>query len=377
MFGRSSLQTLMPLDSRAYVPSLRWRQAEYQALLRLGEAIKDRIVPLITIPPIEFDFEVGIPKKKVHEHVHPFVARYEKKWGSRPSWVALDESIAAGHMNGGAHVFDYVLDGLRGFGGLAIPALRLDTHQVAKSAVARAVPYDGHGVAVIVELEDLMQSNVRARVLGLVGDVGVRPDETDIVIDLGAPEYEPYGAFANALVGALTNLGDLGSFRNLVLVGTAIPKSMSSVAKGSDEIPRHDWLFYETLVNKLTPDMRRPVYGDFTTVHPSFAATIDMRMVRPAGKVVYTKSKSWGTRKGGAFNSDRGQMRGHCSVIVGDPQFEFRGSGFSSGDEYIAGCAIGSHGVSNQTRWKEVGINHHITTVVHDLANLAAGSSIV
>ena len=70
-------------------------------------------------------------------------------------------------------------------------------------------------------------------------------------------------------------------------------------------------------------------------------------------------------------------MRDHCSVIVGDPQFEFRGSGFSSGDEYIAGCANGSRGVSNQTRWKEVGINHHITMVVRDLANLGAGSLIV
>ena len=74
MFGRSLLQTLMPLGSGAYVPSLRWRQAEYQALLRLDESIKDRIVPLITIPPIEFDFEAGIPKKTMHEHVHPFVA---------------------------------------------------------------------------------------------------------------------------------------------------------------------------------------------------------------------------------------------------------------------------------------------------------------
>ena len=112
MFGRSLLQTLMPLGSGIYVPSLRWRQAEYRALLRLDESIKDRIVPLITIPPIDFDFEAGIPKKTVHEHVYPFVARYEKNWGCRPAWVALDQSIEAGSMNGGVHVFDYVLDGL-------------------------------------------------------------------------------------------------------------------------------------------------------------------------------------------------------------------------------------------------------------------------
>ena len=70
-------------------------------------------------------------------------------------------------------------------------------------------------------------------------------------------------------------------------------------------------------------------------------------------------------------------MHGHCSVVINDPDFEFRGSSFSKGDEYIAGCATGSLGPSTQTRWKEVAINHHVTTVVDDLAKLAAGSSTV
>ena len=83
MFGRSLLQTLMPLGSRAYTPSLKWRQAEYQALLRLGEAIKDRIVPSITIPPIEFDFEAGIPKNTVHEHVCPLPKSPARRRGVR------------------------------------------------------------------------------------------------------------------------------------------------------------------------------------------------------------------------------------------------------------------------------------------------------
>ena len=377
MFGSILLQELMPLDSRAYVPAVRWRQAEYQALLRLGESVKSRIVPFITIPPIEFDFETGTLSKAVHDHVYPFVDRYKKKWGCRAAWVALDESIATGRMNDGNHVLDYVLDGLRDFGGLAIPALRLGSPPEAKAAVARGISFDGHGVAAVIQIEDLMQADARTRVLDLVAEIGASPAEADMIIDLGAPEYEPYDDFADGLVSALLNFGDLHVFRNLVLIGTAIPDSMSTVAKGSGEIPRHDWLFFRALVNKLPSGARLPVYGDHTIVHPSFAATIDMRMVRPAGKLIYTKSKAWGTRKGGAFLSDREQMRGHCSAIVNDPKFEFRGSGFSKGDEYIAGCANGSEGASTQTRWKEVGINHHITTVVDHLAKLVAESSTV
>jgi hypothetical protein len=73
-----------------YVPALRWRQGEYQALFRLATAAKDRIVPYITIPEVEFDFELWQPKKTVQEHVHPFPARFNAKWGHPlPGWAYI------------------------------------------------------------------------------------------------------------------------------------------------------------------------------------------------------------------------------------------------------------------------------------------------
>ena len=369
MFGPSLLKERMPLGSACYVPALRWRLGESGALWQLEEAVKDRIVPLITIPPVEFDFETRTPKKTVHEHVEPFVARFVKRWGCRPAWITLDESIAGDRMDGGEHVFDHVLDGLRGAGGLAIPTLSLAVDQETKAAAARAVVWDRHGLGVIVRLEDLMRQDVRARVLELVEEVEALAEDTDLLIDMGGPAYEPYDVFANGLVLALRNLAPAESFRNLVLIGTAYPECLAAIETGSDEIPRHDWLFYRELLRRLPADMRRPTFGDHTVVHPSFMA-VDMRAVNPAGKVVYTKSNAWATRKGGAFRNDSAQMHAHCSAIVSDPHFEFRGAHFSYGDGYIAACAAGVEGPSNQTRWKEVGINHHITRVADDLVNL-------
>ncbi len=222
-------------------------------------------MPLITIPPVEFDFETHTPKRTVHEHVEPFVARFLKRWGWRPAWIALDQSIADGRMDAGEHVFDHVLDGLRTSGGLAIPTLSLGVDQETKEAATRAVVWDRHGLGVIVRLEDLMRQDVRARVLELVVEAKASVEETDVLIDMGGPAYEPYG---------------------------------------------------------------------------------------------------------GAFRNDSAQMHEHCSAIVSNPRFEFRGADFSYGDGYIAACAAGVKGPSNQTRWKEVGINHHITRVAEDLTNL-------
>ena len=290
--------------------------------------------------------------------MYPFVARYMKKWGWRPSWVTLDESIASGRMGGGEHVFDYVLDNLRAKGGLAIPALRLGTDTETKVAVARAISWDQHGTGVIVRLEDLMRNDVGVRILALVNDVGGRPDEVDVLIDMAAPNYEPYEMFANALVLALRNLGDTSAFRNLIVVGTAIPESLASVAKGSDDIPRHDWLFYQVLLKRLPADMRRPTYGDPHDRSPSIQG--DRFSGDPTlGKSRVHDAKDLGNTKGGRIS---GMIPRKCTPTVRRSSRNlgsvFAAVGFSHGDDFITKCAVGAAGPSNLTRWKEVGISH-------------------
>ena len=363
----------MQLSEDTYVPALRWRQAEYQALERLEQTVKDQIVPLITIPDVEYDFEQRQPKKTVDEHVYPFIMRYHKKWGQRPAWIALNEAIANGRMDDGSHVFDYVFNGLRPNNAKAIPALPLATDPETIAAAARAVARDGQGAAILVRLEDLMAISPQAKLVALAKDLQVELNEIDLIIDLGSPNFEPYDVFATALIAAMPRLGDLMVFRNFVLVSTAIPEAFSDISRGTDEIPRHDWLFYQTLLTNLPGSIRRPVYGDYTIVHPNFEAK-DMRKLKPAGKIIYTTETTWATRKGGSFRDDRDQMYTHCQAIMRDSKFNFRGQGFSGGDAYISDCAAKKKGPSNLSRWKQVAINHHITLVAEELANLAAAA---
>ncbi|TIO05685.1 beta family protein [Mesorhizobium sp.] len=359
----------MILTKDMYVPALRWRQGEYQALARLAAAAKDRIVPYVTIPEVEFDFELWQPKKTVQEHVHPFAARFKAKWGQRPAWVGVHPSISGNPMGDGRDIFTYVFEALRAFQANAMPAVPLDASPLTVASVAGIVATDGLGAAIAVRLEDLMKPDARTRIEALTTALGISLDEVDLVIDLGAPNFEPYNAFAGALIAAMQKLGDLHAFRNFVVIGTAIPETFKDVAKGADQLPRHDWLFYQALLGNMPAGMRQLNYGDYTIVHPEFKA-LDMRMIKAAGKLVYTTPAAWEVRKGGAFNDNRAQMHGHCASIVASGKFD--GAGYSSGDEYIAKCAVHKEGPSNQTRWKEVAINHHITRVLDDLATLGA-----
>jgi len=352
-----------------YVPALRWRQGEYQALARLATAAKDRIVPYLTIPEVEFDFELWQPKKTIQEHVHPFATRFNAKWEHRPAWVGVHPAISGEPMGDGSDIFTYVFKALRAFQANAIPAVPLDASPAMVASVAGIIATDGLGTAISVRLEDVMKPDALTRTKALAASLGLTLDEVDLVIDLGAPNFEPYDVFAGALIAATQKLGDLHAFRNFVMIGTAIPETFKDVAKGAAQLPRHDWLFYKMLTGKMPDDMRQPNYGDYTIVHPEFKP-LDMRKIKSAGKLVYTTSSAWEVRKGGAFRDNPGQMHDHCNSIKGSGKF--KGASFSNGDDYIAKCAARTKGPSNQPWWKFVTINHHMTHVLDDLSKLGA-----
>jgi hypothetical protein len=272
-------------------------------------------------------------------------------------------------MDDGRDIMTYVFEGLRTFEAAAIPAVRLESSAQFVSAVKAIVAKDSLGAAITIRLEDLMKPNARVRIEHLAGLLNLTVEDIDLIVDLGAPNFEPYDDFAGALVTALSKLGDLNTFRNFVLVGTAIPESFKDIAKGADQILRHDWLFYRALLGKLPNGLRKPNFGDYTIVHPEFTP-VDMRKIKSAGKLVYATPGMWEVRKGGAFRDNPEQMHGHCASIVASGKFS--GARYSSGDDYIAKCAVKKESPSNQTRWKDVAINHHITLVLNELAMLGA-----
>ena len=136
----------MIIKPDTYVPSLRWRMGEYQALSRLSDSAKDRVAPFIVVPEIEFDFEKWQPAKTLQDHVAPFADRYKKKWDTRPAWIDVHPKIQASLMDDGKLPIAHVFDALRPLGTSAVPVVSLDGSPAINAAVAAAVKLDGRGV---------------------------------------------------------------------------------------------------------------------------------------------------------------------------------------------------------------------------------------
>lgn len=359
----------MKIAPNTYVPSLRWRMGEYQALSRLSDEAKTRVVPFVVVPEIEFDFEEWAPKKNVQDHVAPFPNRFRNKWGTRPAWIDVHPNIQAQLMDDRKLPIAHVFDELRIVGNNAVPVTSLDGTPSINAAISAIVEADGRGVGIRARIEHIMKPGWKAAIEALIKDINVDPDQADLIVDLGAPAYEPYSDFADGLIAAMSTF-DLSAFRSYVIVGSAFPQTIGLDKPGGD-IARHDWLFYRTLRGKLDEKARIPNYGDYTIVNPEFTPR-DMRLIKSGGRVIYTEPASWYVRKGGAFRDNPKQMHDHCKYIL--TSGKFRGVDFSDGDTYIEKCANETVGPSNQPFWKQVAISHHIMHVLEDISKLGGAA---
>ena len=147
----------MTITVSHYVPILKWRQGEYQALSRLDEKKKNFIVPLIVIPPVEYDFEEKRPKKTVQEHIETFPKRFLSKWGKRKALIDIHNSLELAAMVDGARVIDFIFAELRERDCTAIPVVKFSRAEDFLKSVKQIVSEDENGVCVRITLPELIE----------------------------------------------------------------------------------------------------------------------------------------------------------------------------------------------------------------------------
>jgi hypothetical protein len=358
----------MPTTVHDYVPVLKWRQGEYQALLRLDEAHRQHVIPLIEVTPPEFDFESGKVKKTLEKQLEPFAKRLKAKWGTQPAFLETALLEPTARMPGGVHPLSYLLESARDVGGQLTPVTGLERDLAHYNAVAAAVLIDGFGIAVRCSLDEIADPdfprNVERLAVDLAGDIS----NVDMIIDLAAKNFDPIDDLANLVVTILQSDPIYDNVRSLILIGTSFPASMADIKGQSQTIPRSEWMLYKKIVAKLSAGFEPPTFGDYA-ISSADMPKGDMRLLKPSASVRYTINDAWLITKGSNVR-DNGfeQFRDRCGDVV-DSGLALP-VGYSAGSDYVRGCHAKTEKTGNLTTWRWVGTNHHITKVVDDLASL-------
>ncbi|WP_407049213.1 beta family protein [Methyloraptor flagellatus] len=363
-----------------YVPILKWKLGEYQALARLESSVKDRVTPLIELPAVGYDFENSRVAKSLDDHLKDFGRRLKAKWASRTCFVDTKNIASSERMADGTHPLERVMQLARTEGCTAIPVVALSCDAEYRRSAAVAVLADGNGAAIRLQLEDFDRQNIDRDIELLLSDIGASVAGSDLIVDL-CDKFLPTSVFVEAIISSLQKLPHLNRWRTFTIAGSSYPKTLQDVAftihktEGTDTpvlypdtlYPRREWAIYKTIVNTLGRKARLPAYGDYVVAHPD-PVELDMRLIKPFAKLRYTTSDSWYIIKGKPVRTyGFDQYKDMCKQTTKKERI-FEKSLPSDGDRYIQGCADGDESTGNMTTWVWVSSNRHITRVVADLS---------
>lgn len=361
----------MEFSHKYYVPCLPWKMGEYQALFRLSDITKDRIMPLIEVPEFGYDFDSRQYKKSVDENLSPFAKRVSTKWNGRPFFLDFSYINPSDRLSSGYHPVEFIFDDLRTKGCLGVPVAGFTRDREYMAAVKNVVSRDKHGLCLRVSLEESAKAEFKTNVQKVLHSMKISDNECDLIIDLKDPNYASIDGLSKVIQGILGKLITLAKWRNLVLLSTSIPKSMSELNKGVTIIPRLEWQLYKRLVEGMAKTkLRLPSFGDYSIFFPSATPLLDWRKISGAARIIYAIDDAWIVIKGGKARGNTTQYIPFCSQLAGSSHFY--GDSYSWGDEYIKNCGDMVVKPGLPTDWIKAGANHHFEKVTRDLANLYA-----
>lgn len=350
-------------DYRHYVPIIRQKHAEMEALKFLFPEDKRHITPLLELPPTLLE------KHGKHLATPAFFVEITKRiattWGYAPLFVDVELLSTVLISNLGKHLLWELLEAARGFRLSIIPVTGLNSSQDHHAAVAKAIMADNRGVCVRLSEHDLSKKSLERELQRLLVSLKVEPKQVDILVDLKLIGDKP-AKFADLS----KRLPLLSSWRTFTVASGAFPKDLSDLEKNRQhELPRKDWLHWQEQIKNEASLLRRPSFGDYTIQHPFYSRPHNRPNI--SASIRYTAAPYWVIMRGEGLKNDKGagyaQYWANAQLLSG--RSEFCGPNFSQGDEYIHKMGQQTKHPGTPTTWLEAGINHHLTYVARQIAS--------
>jgi hypothetical protein len=363
-----------------YVPILRWKQAERFALKHLLEVDRKMITPLIEITPKVFD----APKTGKDEGKKPDPARVLEdqaknlleSWENAP--LFLDLGLVDGlvpPINGVRHPLVHIAEIARSYRLCVVPVTGLNRRNEYQSALSDVVRLDGRGICLRLLAKDLAQPGYSTKLKALLRKVQLNESSVDLLLD-----YQTFDRQNPDVKDLLGRIPNLRAWRSLTIASGAFPADLQKRELGSSRISRDDWLSWKEQFFDESSTQRRASFSDYTIQYGLYKEPVEHCI--PSVSVRYTLENEWlimrgeAPRKKASSESPGGgpgleQWYGHAQLLCEKDDL-FYGENFSWGDAFIYQKSARQGKPGSYEIWLRAGINHHMTVVSRQLANLAA-----
>lgn len=353
-----------------YVPILKLKMGEVNALKELEVGRKKCLTPFFEITPIPWDYDNDQLSKTLEEHVLKVPANIEKCWGEESFFLDfkyVEEDVVAGSSKPMTTTYERI----GAAGGNVVPVTGINRDEKFQRIIEDVVHTTKQGLCLRLEGTDFDEDTYGDAMIELIRSINVRPEDVDLMIDLNQIPKSGLTPFMVGLKSIIRFLPDINEWRSLTVAASAFPDSMSTFGSNTaSKTPRSEWEMWNGLVNPSTKIKRMPSFGDYGIASPP-PFEMDPRLMSLGAKIKYTLEEEWLIVKGVGIKT-RGYKQFHDLAAYLARRKEFYGSDFSWGDRRIEECAKKRCGTGSQTTWVSVGMNHHFAVVCDQIAKMIA-----
>ncbi len=356
-------------DSRHYVPILRWKRAEQIALSQLFESDSICLTPLIELVPENFISKDTKGKSMfldIHKAINKLVGQLFQYWGERPFFV--DQWLLTPNIiqQNTSYVLEMLGECARIYNLSLIPVTGLSRDGPYQLSVKKVLSVHDQGVCLRLLIDDITNPTFKRDINNILTLFNLPPESVDIIVD-----YRITDQNTPAFDTLCSQIPYLEKWRNIIIASGAFPEDLSKLQKNDvHKLERADWISWKDLVTiKSLP--RIPIYSDYTIQHaryfrreglPHFSASIR-----------YTSDDYWLIMRGEDATRRDGpgfdQWPANAILLCDMP--EYCSHTYSAGDKYIKEMSLQRKEKGNPQTWIRAGINHHMTFVVRQIANLS------
>lgn len=325
----------------SYVPILKFKLGEQNALSQLKIQTKDSIIPLLELIPTANNND-GFEKKisSCWSNRHYYFDVHEDLYGS---YFTLLEQCNPTYV---------------------IPVLTLDDDY---DTIQNALKYTENGCALRIYSTDY--ERLDASLTDLVV-LGLNQNDTDLIIDLKVIT----GALSDKIIvlnSLLRKIKNINLYRSVIISSSSFPENFNSIQQNNHQMFERLESRVHTESISLSQELNfKFVYSDYGIgsvdyIEPS-------QFMNPAFKIKYSTNEYYLCYKG-LTNKNKGLSITNVSPLCLDlvNSTYFSGRTFSYGDEYIYNIAHNiAKSAGNNTTWVTICQNHHIELIVDIISNL-------
>jgi hypothetical protein len=377
----------------AYVPILAAERSQLAGLAATTDAVKDHLTPLFAVPPLHrVPGDPGTspdrttePPRAPDAHLARVVDAVAAAFGRRRAYLDC-EAVDHRRVADGRLAAAVLLDEARLRDLALVPVTGLRRSAAHQLAVADAASMDGRGACLRLQLPDFADlERLPDRVHALVDQLGVTPEEVDVLVDLGrvAAAEEPR-VLTVAARAVLAPLRRAARWRTLAVAagGGRPPRAAGSAngvngAKGAnggprpaadvERVPRTEWLLWRT----LAADAPALGFGDYAGPGAGGDDAGGPAADRRNDWLGYARDAEWLVVRAAepADAPARDDPAPPLAALARRP--EFYGAAHCAGDARLADGAARAAGGAADARlaeWRAAAVTHHLTVTVEGIA---------